>query len=39
MSSSGHVNVFQWNWECFFFRHLELNSRFDVMMINEIPFD
>ena len=33
MSSTGHVNVFQWNKECFFFRHIELNSRFNVMTI------
>ena len=37
--SPGHVNIFQWDLECFFFRHVELNSRFDVMTINEIPFD
>ena len=27
-SSTGHVNVVQWKWERFFFRHVELNSRF-----------
>ena len=26
-------------WECFFFRYMELNSRFDVMTTNVIPFD
>ena len=39
MGSPDHVNVFQGNWECVFFRHGELNSRFDVMTISEIPFD
>ena len=39
MSSPDHVNVLQWYWECFFLRHVELNSRFDVMTINVIPFD
>ena len=38
LCSSGHVNVFQWNWECFFRLHVELKWRFDVMTINEIPF-
>ena len=36
--SPGHVNVFQWNWECFFFLHVELNSKFDVMTMNEVSF-
>ena len=26
-SSPDHVNTFQWNWKCFFFRHAERNSR------------
>ena len=29
---------FQWNWEWFFFRHVELNSRFNVMTLNEVSF-
>ena len=32
----GHVNAFQWDWECFFFRHVKLKSKFDVMAINEV---
>ena len=39
MCSPGHDNVSQWNWECFFFRYMELNSRFDVMTVNVISFD
>ena len=35
----GLVNILQWNWERFFFRHVELNSRFDVMTMNEVTFD
>ena len=38
VSSPGHVNIFQWNWECFFCRHVELNSRFDKITINMIPW-
>ena len=36
--SPGHVNKFQWNWGCFFLRHEELNSRFNVRTINEVTF-
>ena len=39
MCSPGHVSKFQWNWKCVFFRHVKMNSRFDVMTINVIPFD
>ena len=39
LSSPGHINVFQWSWKRFFFRHMELNSRFHVMTINEVTFD
>ena len=38
-SSRARFNVFQWDWECFFFRHVELNWRFNVMTINEVTFD
>ena len=38
-SSSGHVNVFQRNRECFFTRHIELNSRFIVMTVDEVTLD
>ena len=31
-----YINVFQWSTECFFSGHMELNSRFIVMAINEI---
>ena len=39
MSRPGHINVFQRNGECFFFRHTELNSRFNVMTIDEVTLD
>ena len=29
-------NVCQWSRECFFFRHVELNSKFNVMTTNEV---
>ena len=35
--SPGHINVFQWDWESFFIRHVELDSRFYEMTINEAP--
>ena len=31
--------VFRWNWECFFFPHMELNSRFIVMTTNEVTLN
>ena len=34
MSGPGYINVFQWN--SFFFRHIELKSRFIVMTITEV---
>ena len=34
-----NVNVFQWNRECFFLRHIDLNSRFIVMTIDEVTLD
>ena len=33
MCSPRHVNVFQWNRECFFSRYIELTSRLDMMTI------
>ena len=39
MCIPSHVNVLQWSWECFSFRHIKLNSRLDVMTINVLPFD
>ena len=39
MSRPRYVNVFQWNRECFFLRHEELNSRFIVMKIDEVTLD
>ena len=35
-SSPAHINVFQWNRECFFFRHIGLNSWFNVMTMDEV---
>ena len=34
-----HVNVFQWHRECFFLWHVDLNSRFIVMTIDEVTLD
>ena len=34
----GHVNVIPWECECFF-PHVEVNSKFDVMTTDEVPFD
>ena len=34
-----HVSVLQWNTEYFFCRHIELNSRFIMMAINEVTFN
>ena len=39
MSRPYNINVFQWNKECFFLRHEELNSTFTVMTIDEITLD
>ena len=35
-SSPDHINVFQWKRECFFFRHIELNSKFLVLTKDEV---
>ena len=32
-----HINVFQW--ECFFLRHIQLNSTFTVMTTDEVTLD
>ena len=39
MSGPGHLNVFQWKWECFFLRHIELYSWFKKMTINGISLN
>ena len=39
MSRPFYVNVFQWNRECFFLRHAELNSRFIVKTIDDVTLD
>ena len=39
MSRLRNINVPQLNRECFFFRHVELNSSFIVMTINEVTMD
>ena len=39
MCSPGHVSVFQWNCECLFFRHVVLNTRFNMTTINVVFFD
>ena len=31
-----HIDVLQWNRECFLFRNVKLNSRFNVMTIDEL---
>ena len=36
VSNLGHINVFQWNGECFFFRHIELNCRFIMVTTDEV---
>ena len=33
------VYLFQWNRECLFLRHVELNSRFSMMTINEVTLN
>ena len=33
------INVFQWNREWFFFRHIEMNSRFNMMTINKVSLN
>ena len=38
MSSSGDVNVFQWNREWFFSRRVKFDSRFYVMAVNEFSW-
>ena len=39
MSRPRYVDVFQWNRECFFLRHMELNSRFIVMTMDEVTLN
>ena len=39
MSRPRNINVFQWIWECFFLRHVELKSRFNVMTTDEVTLD
>ena len=39
MSGPGYVNVFQWNKECLFLRHIQLNSRFIVVTTDEVTLD
>ena len=39
MSRPCYINVFQWNRKCFCLRHVDLNSRFVVMTIDEVTFD
>ena len=38
MSSSGYINVFQWNREWFFSRRVKFDSGFNVMAENEISW-
>ena len=38
-STPGHNNVLQWNRECFFLRHMELNSRINVLTIDEVTLN
>ena len=38
MSSSGDVNVFQWNREWFFSRRVKFDSWFNVMAVNEVSW-
>ena len=39
VGSSGNVNVFQWNREWFFSRHVQFDSGFHMMTVNEISWD
>ena len=39
MRRQNKIIVFQWNKESFFLRHVELNSRFIVMTIDEVTLD
>ena len=39
MCGPGHVKKCQWDWGCFFFRHAELNSKFDVMTTDEVTLN
>ena len=34
-----YINVFQWKRECFFLRHIELNSKFMVMTTDEVTLN
>ena len=37
--ASCYINVFQWNRECFFLRHVELNSRFIMVTTDKVTLD
>ena len=37
--SSGDVNVFQWNGTWFFSRHVQFDSRFNVMTVSVVPWN
>ena len=39
MSRSGNVDVLRWNRKCFFFRHVQIHSWYNVMTVNEISRD
>ena len=39
VSGPSYINVPKWNRQSFFFRHMELNSRFIVMTINEVTLN
>ena len=39
MCNSGNVNAFEWDCECFFFRHVDLNSKFIVMTTDEVTLN
>ena len=38
VGSSGNVNVFQWNKEWFFIRHIQFDTGFHAMTVNEISW-
>ena len=39
LSRPCYVHLFQWNTECSFLRHMELNSKFIVMTLDEVTLD
>ena len=39
MCRSGNVDVFQWNWELFFSRHVQFDSGFHVMTVNKVVWN